>query len=174
MKLFAPANNVPRVRVINWAAMKGSFVMGLKPATKTGAGRVAATQTGRMAALQHVRCQRVSYSTWQAEAPVKPLAVTKELCRPTVALKKKICTMTPTPPQSGGEPAQRLPVWLLTGQRVPRCGLTSGHRVPRCGLTSGHRADAVRMPRGRTSRRMSRRRDYDEQPNHWRNYEFTD
>jgi hypothetical protein len=60
MKLFATANNVPRVRVIKWAAMKGSFVMGLESGTKTGAGCVAATQTERMAALQRVRCQRVS------------------------------------------------------------------------------------------------------------------
>jgi hypothetical protein len=110
--------------------------MGLESGKKIGAACVAATQTERMAALQRVRCQRVSYSPWQAEAPVKLLAVTKELCRPSVALKKKICTMTPTPPHSGGEAAQRLPVWLLTGQRV--AALRTNERTP-----LGCRADAA-------------------------------
>jgi hypothetical protein len=110
--------------------------MGLESGTKTGTGCVTATQTERTAALQRVRCQRVSYSTWQAEVPVKLLAVTKELCRPSVARKKKNWTMTPTPPQSGGEPAQWLPVWLLTGQRV--AALRTDERIP-----LGCRADAA-------------------------------
>jgi len=75
--------------------------------------------------------------------------------------------MTPTPPQSGGEAAERLPVWLLGGRRV--AALRTDGRTP-----LGCRADAGRMLRNRTSRRMSRRRNNDEQSNHWRNHELTD
>jgi hypothetical protein len=68
-----------------------------------------------------------------------------------VRRKNPKCTMTLTPPLGDEELARSLPDWLLGGQRV--AALRTDGRTP-----LGCRADAGKMSRGRTSRRMSHRR----------------
>ncbi len=74
---------------------------------------------------------------------------------------------TLTPPRSGDEAAQRLPVWLLGGQHVDASRIDE--RTP-----LGCRADNDKTPRGRTSRRMSRRWNAHHKSNEGNDYEDSD
>ena len=74
---------------------------------------------------------------------------------------------TLTPPGCGDEIARRMPVWSLSGRRM-----TASRIDERISL--GCRADNDKTPRGRTSRRVSRRWNAHDKSNEGNDYEDSD
>jgi hypothetical protein len=82
-------------------------------------------------------------------------------------IEKGEMSRTLTPPESGDEIARRMPVWSLGGQR------TTASRIDER-KSLGCRADNAKMPRGRTSRRISRRSNAHDKSNEGNDYEDSD